>query len=834
MIHKDGIDWFLPPQARANARLAAHGRTVARSLLTISGVLSLVLVVFLLVRDRPSALELSVFAAAMVTPVLAAVCIRFAPNPTGVLLLTNLAGIAYVAIWASVTGGVLSVAIPWLIALLATLGTFGKARVLLVAFAADVLVLVGLYLGTANGLLQHNLVPPEEAMTLALIAQLSSLAVVAMAARIVVRARAAAKESVRQGAQRLQRIVDGLPASIAYAEKRDGVAHYSFANRRFAERLGKTPEEVAGLALGNATGEATYPQDESLLERMHRGEYVEFDNSFSMADGMTRYDRMYLVPDWTEDGAVQGAYIFGIDDSERKRALLALEESQTKLAEAQAMAHVGNWEFDLQSDRLEWSDEVYRIYGHEPGSFEPFFRTAYLSATHVEDRPRLTEALEQVLASGTPKVLEHRIVRPDGIVRTVEMRAQVLRTDTAGNIARLVGVVQDVSERKRIETELIAAKEAAESASRAKSAFLANMSHEIRTPMNGVIGVAELLLREPLDEQARHYAQTIQRSGRTLLGILDDVLDLSKIEAGRLDLESARFDLPEIVREMDDLFGEVARAKGTGIQVTVAPEVPRWVCGDMVRLRQVLLNLVSNAVKFSARGTIDIEVRRETGDTVRFAVRDMGIGIAPDKQEQIFEAFAQADGGTTRRFGGTGLGLSIARELVRLMDGEIGLHSIPGEGSCFWFRVKLPATPAGAERRDHVPAGSFANRRVLVAEDEPVNAEVTRAMLVYYGIDVVMARDGEQAVAEHARQPFDLILMDCQMPGMDGFEATRRIRDAEHSSGLTRTPVVALTAHAMAGYREQCLLAGMDDYLGKPFPAVALDDILGRWITVGT
>ncbi|MBK8580184.1 MAG: response regulator [Candidatus Accumulibacter sp.] len=800
MIHKDGIDWFLPPQARANARLAAHGRTVARSLLTISGVLSLVLVVFLLVRDRPSALELSVFAAAMVTPVLAAVCIRFAPNPTGVLLLTNLAGIAYVAIWASVTGGVLSVAIPWLIALLATLGTFGKARVLLVAFAADVLVLVGLYLGTANGLLQHNLVPPEEAMTLALIAQLSSLAVVAMAARIVVRARAAAKESVRQGAQRLQRIVDGLPASIAYAEKRDGVAHYSFANRRFAERLGKTPEEVAGLALGNATGEATYPQDWVIEEKKFK---------YAGGGGGEKAPGPPAPPPPGRGARRTGASPLRGRRRRPQRALLALEGSQR------------NWPHG-------------RIYGHEPGSFEPFFRTAYLSATHVEDRPRLTEALEQVLASGTPKVLEHRIVRPDGIVRTVEMRAQVLRTDTAGNIARLVGVVQDVSERKRIETELIAAKEAAESASRAKSAFLANMSHEIRTPMNGVIGVAELLLREPLDEQARHYAQTIQRSGRTLLGILDDVLDLSKIEAGRLDLESARFDLPEIVREMDDLFGEVARAKGTGIQVTVAPEVPRWVCGDMVRLRQVLLNLVSNAVKFSARGTIDIEVRRETGDTVRFAVRDMGIGIAPDKQEQIFEAFAQADGGTTRRFGGTGLGLSIARELVRLMDGEIGLHSIPGEGSCFWFRVKLPATPAGAERRDHVPAGSFANRRVLVAEDEPVNAEVTRAMLVYYGIDVVMARDGEQAVAEHARQPFDLILMDCQMPGMDGFEATRRIRDAEHSSGLTRTPVVALTAHAMAGYREQCLLAGMDDYLGKPFPAVVLDDILGRWITVGT
>jgi PAS domain S-box-containing protein len=607
---KQALDWFVPPHARANARLAANGRTVAGSLLTISAVLSLVLVVFLLVRSRPSTVELAVFAAAIATPVLAAVCIRFVANPTGILLLTNLAGIAYVAIWAAVTGGVLSVAVPWLIALLATLGTFGKARVLLVAFAADALVLVGLYLGSARGLLPQSPVADAEAMTLALIAQISSLAVVAMAAKIVVRARAAARESLRQGEKRLQQIVDGLPASIAYADYTGSVARYSFANRRFAERFGKAPADIAGRAVVDVLGEEVYRDVAPHLQRVLQGEAVEYDRALPTADGTTRYDRVYLVPDWAEDGAVQGAYIFGIDDSERKRALLALEGSEAKLAEAQAMAHVGNWEFDLETDRLTWSDEVYRICGHEPRSFTPFFRTDYVAATPVEDRPKLAEALAQVLATGAAQRLEHRVVRPDGDERTVEVRAQVLCTDLAGRISTLTGVVQDVSERKQIERELIAAKEAAEAASQAKSAFLANMSHEIRTPMNGVIGVAELLLTEALEERARHYAETIQRSGRALLGVLDDVLDLSKIEAGRLELESVRFDLPELVREMSDLFGEAARAKGARLVVSVAPAVPRWVEGDLVRLRQVLLNLVSNAVKFSARGIIEVELRR--------------------------------------------------------------------------------------------------------------------------------------------------------------------------------------------------------------------------------
>jgi len=822
------IDWLVPP--RADARVAARARIVARSLLTISAVVSLLLVAFFAVRSRPSTLELTLFAVAIMTPVGAAVALRFVSRPTEVLLLTNLLGSAYVAVWAFATGGVLSAAVPWLIALLATLGTFGRARLLLAAFAIDILLLVALYWATVRELLPPNLVPAEEAALLAFIGQLSSLVVVAMAARIVLRARVAASASIQRGEQRLHRIVNGMPAAIAHIDYTESTPHYSFVNRRYAERFGRTDEAVGGMGVPELLGDEAYRRIEPHLQQVRRGEAAEYDLALPMPDGSTRYDRSYLLPDRAEDGSVQGAYIFAIDDSERKRALLALELSQTRLAEAQAMAQVGNWEFDLQTERLEWSDEVYHICGHRPRSFAPFFTAHYMAATHVDDRPRLAAALEQILATSAPQQLEHRIQRPDGVERTVEVRAEVLRTDSAGRIVKLVGIIQDVSERKLIEQQLIAAKEAAESASRAKSVFLANMSHEIRTPMNGVIGMADLLLQEPLAERARHYARTIQRSGRALLGVLDDILDLSKIEAGRLDLESASFNLQVMLRELQDLFGEAARLKNVTLRVTVAADLPRWVTGDVVRLRQVLLNLVSNAVKFTTHGTIDVDACRESDGALRFSVRDTGIGIAADKQTQIFEAFAQAEQGTTRRFGGTGLGLSIARELVRLMGGEIGLQSSPGEGSCFWFQVRLPEATAPAEARRRAVAGSFAGRRVLIAEDDPVNAEVTRATLEHYGIDVVLVPDGEQAVTEQARQPFDLVLMDCQMLQMDGLEATRLIREAEKLRGTQRTPVVALTAHAMAGYRDECLQAGMDDYLVKPFKAEALRQMLGRWL----
>jgi len=540
-----------------------------------------------------------------------------------------------------------------------------------------------------------------------------------------------------------------------------------------------------------------------------------------------------MMPDLDSSGAVQGVYVFGIDDTERKRALIELQASREKLAEAQAIAHVGNWEFDLATDRLEWSDEVYRIYGHAPGSFTPHFRADYLPATHPDDRQKLLDALAYVLETRAPHAIEHRIILPNGDERVVEVRAQFPRADAAGNVVRLVGVVQDVTERSRVSAELLAARDAAEAGSRAKSAFLANMSHEVRTPMNGVIGMAELLLREPLGDKGRRYAETIQRSGRALLGVLDDVLDLSKVEAGQLRLEVAPLDLSALVIEMKDLFGEAARAKGIRLSLEVAPDAARWVTGDALRLRQVLLNLVSNAVKFTGQGTIAVSARGEAGGAVRFEVKDTGIGIAHDQQARIFDAFAQAEDGTTRRYGGTGLGLSISRHIVGLMGGTIGVHSVPGEGSLFWFSVPLAEAlaPGAAQLATGggAPAGkALAGRRVLVVEDEPVNAEVTRAMLLRLGVEVVTADDGAQAVVAHARQAFDCVLMDCQMPVMDGLEATRRIRGAEAAGGAERTPIVALTAHVLPEHRKDCIDAGMDDYLAKPFSATALEQVLAR------
>ncbi|EXI67430.1 MAG: putative diguanylate cyclase [Candidatus Accumulibacter adjunctus] len=435
------IDWFVPPAA--DARVAARARVVAGSLLTISAVVSLLLLVFIGLRSRPSTLELGLFAVAIMTPVGAAIAIRYVSRPTEVLLVTNVLGSAYVAVWAFASGGVLSAATPWLIALLATVGTFGRARVLLVAFAIDVALLTGLYWATGRDLLPASVVPAEEAALLAFIGQLSSLAVVAMAARLVLRARAEAQASIRHGEQRLQRIVNGMPAAIAHADCSGSVPRYSFVNRRYAERFRRTAESVGGMAMPELPGDEVYRGILPHLQQVWRGEAVEYDVALPTTDDGTRYDRMYLLPDRADDGSVQGAYIFGIDDSERKRALLALEHSQQKLAEAQAMAHVGNWEFDLETDRMEWSDEVYRICGLEPRCFTPYFAADYVAATHAEDRPQLATAVAQLLATSLPQRLEHRIVRPDGAERTVEVRAEVMRTDAGGRIIRLVGVVQD-------------------------------------------------------------------------------------------------------------------------------------------------------------------------------------------------------------------------------------------------------------------------------------------------------------------------------------------------------------------------------------------------------
>jgi len=380
------------------------------------------------------------------------------------------------------------------------------------------------------------------------------------------------------------------------------------------------------------------------------------------------------------------------------------------------------------------------------------------------------------------------------------------------------------------------AKEAAEQATSTKSQFLANVSHEMRTPMSGLLGMTELVLAGNLSRDQREHLELAHRSARSLLTLMDDLLDLARIEAGQVKLDHQPFSLAPMVKDAIDTVGTQAQEKGLVLACAIDPGVPARVAGDAGRIRQVLINLVGNAVKFTDRGGVTVRVVREdaAGQVVwlRFIVTDTGVGIPADQHAAIFAAFKQGDGSLTRRFGGAGLGLTISAQLVAMMGGTLTVESEPGRGSTFSFAVRFglasSAESWSAASRSHVVSARAA-RRVLVAEDNYVNQRVVAAMLRQAGHQTVVVQNGREALDALAREPFDVVLMDVQMPEMSGLEATAALRERERAlPGSRRTPVVALTAHAMGGDREECLAAGMDDYLSKPVTLEALVKAIER------
>jgi signal transduction histidine kinase/CheY-like chemotaxis protein/HPt (histidine-containing phosphotransfer) domain-containing protein len=550
-----------------------------------------------------------------------------------------------------------------------------------------------------------------------------------------------------------------------------------------------------------------------------------------------------------------------IDITPRKLAEETLKSTTDRLRLATRAGGVGIWDYDIKHDTEEWDDQMYRLYAATREEF-PNGEQAWRARVHPDDRETQNREVMRAISGDRDFDTEFRIVWPDGSIHIIRALA-MLQLDNSGRPSHLIGTNWDITAQKSaqqrlIETNLdleqagIRANELmiqAETANVAKSAFLATISHEIRTPMNGIIGMANLLLDTTLTDEQRQYATLLKSSGDALLVLINDVLDLSKIEAKKLELESVDFDLAELVAEVIAMMDVQAQEKRLTIRHELAEGIPQRVVGDPGRLRQILVNLTGNAIKFTDRGEVLVraELAEDAVDSclMLFSVVDTGIGIPRDKQGALFAPFTQLDSTTTRKYGGTGLGLAISHQLAELMGGKIGVESEPGKGSTFWFTIRFAKPRAddyevkrsSARRGKELTAFDFkpfAHRfRILLAEDNLTNQLIAVKYLERLGLSVDTVVNGSEAVhaVGHSALPYDLVLMDCQMPEMDGYEATRKIRALVTPSGK-RLPIIALTAHALQGDRERCIDAGMDDYLGKPISIAGLYRAIAKFLPV--
>jgi len=614
-------------------------------------------------------------------------------------------------------------------------------------------------------------------------------------------------------------LVEDAPFAVSMTDRNICVLQVS---QRWREERALVGVDVIGRSIYDIFQDANWFETH---QRVLAGETVRHEVQLTLPDGRRPWLRYEHTP-WREaSGEVGGIVSVSVEITELVEALQRAEQSEKRLKLALEIGDLRMWEVDLQKKSVTDAGAD-TIMATGPQSFEDL-TVGVLRGVHPHDHAPLKAAWRHHIDEGAPFRITCRLMQQDGPHIWVQCAGEAIRAEN-GEVLRIVNVLRNIDQAKRAELNLQRARDAAEAANRAKSEFLANMSHEIRTPLNGVMGVASALGRTELSDAQSEMVGLIASSAETLESLLSDVLDLARIESGRLELKAEDFDLGQSVRDVAALFEPSARAKGLELVVEMSPEAGGVYIGDAPRIRQVISNLVSNAVKFTANGSVRIGVdarATDGGAALALSVTDTGIGFDAEAAARLFERFEQADGSITRRYGGTGLGLAISRSLAEAMGGRLSATSRPGQGSTFTCELPLPRSSAAAmspAAPDDVTPADLEQLRVLLAEDHPTNRRVVELILNAAGVDLTCVENGAEAVDVWAMGRFDLILMDMQMPVMDGLTATRAIREREVREGRLRTPIYSLTANAMPEHARASAQAGADGHLTKPISAEAL------------